>query len=271
MPHPIVDALPQDFAGREKFSRFTDLAAFARSFQELESKLGSTVRPPGDAATAEEWGAFFRGLGAPASAESYQVPTDVTGEPAESLKRMRNVALVSHMTPRQWQSFVAGYTDLVKARTTEHSGKVEQLKGEFKARVAQQYGDRAPKIMQTAEKMLEQLTAGSPEVKELLASTGALYSPQILQLMMLAQEKIGVDSLPQQIGGSPMQLGFSAQQIAQKIREVHHSDAMQKQTHPKHKEAVAEFMQLNEALAKLGHEDILSVERQAQPTTAEVL
>lgn len=78
------------------------------SYRELTSKLGSTLNPPGEDATDEEWGKFYDRLGRPEKADGYEfnMPEDLNEDFAydeDSANLFKEWAFDAGLTPRQSQ------------------------------------------------------------------------------------------------------------------------------------------------------------------------
>lgn len=64
-------ALPEDLKGSKSLERYKDVPSLAKSYLEIERKLGAGFSVPGEKATPEEWDAYHAKNGRPKSAEDY--------------------------------------------------------------------------------------------------------------------------------------------------------------------------------------------------------
>ena len=112
------DAMAGDDKGfRERLNRFTEPAAFARSYRELEGKLSSGQYRPATAfpkdGTAEEQATWRKDMGVPENAEAYKIELPdgmVAGEADKpALGRLATLAHSQNWTNGQYNQAVEAY------------------------------------------------------------------------------------------------------------------------------------------------------------------
>jgi len=97
--------LPDDLKGNEALDKFPVIGDLAKSYLELEGKMGKSVAVPGEGATAEEWARYHKTIGVPDNATDYKLervklPNTVSyDEKAET--EFKDIAHKAHLTPEQ--------------------------------------------------------------------------------------------------------------------------------------------------------------------------
>lgn len=91
-----MSALPDEMKTDAGLRKFKSVDALAKSYKEMESYRGNSIRIPGEDATDEERSAFFNKLGRPESAEHYKLEfgegVEVNEERSKSFRETAHTA-----------------------------------------------------------------------------------------------------------------------------------------------------------------------------------
>lgn len=118
-----IGDITKDAAAAEKLKKFGKVGDLAKTYLELEGKLGNSITKPGENASAEEIENFYRGLGKPESADKYSIEGD-------DAKMFREMAFKNNLTDAQAKSL---YQSLKEVGTSAMKNAAEQQKAAFEA------------------------------------------------------------------------------------------------------------------------------------------
>jgi len=175
-----MKALPEPLRASKSLAKFADgthIENLAKSYIELEGKLGRSIEVPGKDATDEERARYYTRIGRPSVPDDY----DVTVSDTELAKRLRQTAFTTGMTREQLKAqsdAIAVYEsekEKLSAKTyTEAAAKADRaLREEFGA----QYESR----MGYARRGYEALF--SEGLRKELAKSGLSNSPEFIRVM----------------------------------------------------------------------------------------
>jgi hypothetical protein len=118
-----IGDITKDAAAAEKLKKFGKVGDLAKTYLELEGKLGNSITKPGENASAEEIENFYRGLGKPESADKYSIEGD-------DAKMFREMAFKNNLTDAQAKAF---YQSLQEVGASAMKNAAEQQKAAFEA------------------------------------------------------------------------------------------------------------------------------------------
>lgn len=118
-----IGDITKDAAAAEKLKKFGKVGDLAKTYLELEGKLGNSITKPGENASAEEIENFYRELGKPESADKYSIEGD-------DAKMFRELAFKNNLTDAQAKAF---YQSLQEVGTSVMKNAAEQQKAAFEA------------------------------------------------------------------------------------------------------------------------------------------
>lgn len=161
----------------EKFGKIGDLA---KSYAELETKLGSSIVKPGKEATAEEVDAFYQKIGKPTSAEGYDIP----GEEAAAY---RDLAYKNNLTVDQAKAIYASLQELGNNFLAQQ--KLEALKTAKATEDALklEYGNDYGTKLELCKRGIN--TYGGPALGQKLQASGLLFDPDVVKLFIRLGEQ----------------------------------------------------------------------------------
>jgi len=188
---------------RRSAAKFADPAALAKSYRELERKLGGAVTPPGPEASDEERAAFDRRMGVPDEPAGYalnlpEVPEELAPVAErvygpETLDWARGLFKRAGLRPDQAQALF----EAVVARDMEQVAAVQAERGRA-AQVAEtamrrDWGDAFDDNLALAKRAAERLFG--PEVGEMVLADGGVLGndPRFLKGLAAVGRMLGED------------------------------------------------------------------------------
>jgi len=176
----LSDEIKTNEAVMKQLSKFDKITDLAKSYSELEGKLGKSIVKPGKDASTEEVEEFYQKLGKPKSMDKYSI----TGEDTAII---REIAFNNNLTDDQCK---AVYEQLQKVGNQA----IEQQQAALMAKAAEtektlkaEYGkDYATKI-----KMLQRGVDayGGNALGQKLKNSGLLYDPDIVKMFVQLGEQ----------------------------------------------------------------------------------
>jgi len=221
----LSDDLPEDFDGKEAFARFKDVTDLAKSYKELERKLGSSLpRPTSEEGMAE----LMRKLGAPESPDGYELPPTVD---PNSIAGLQQWAAEARLTPKQFarvaEQMHNAAADHFEQQRTSHEKKLTE--------VQKLYGDAFGEAQARVVKALEAM----PEAER------AEFNPEDPAHFRLLERLGRTEGKPTSLAptkgtGGPM-LTFDPKVVASEARTILESEAYRDRFHPEHQRAKDEY------------------------------
>ena len=155
-----------------KFSKIGDLA---KSYSELESKLGKSLTLPGEDASDEEKAAFYGKLGKPSDVKGYGLPEDDSFNFAK-------LAYDNNLTTSQAKAM---YEAMSKAGQAALDSQVEAQTAQAKATdeaLRKEYGSKYNEKVSFMQRGLQNF--GGASLYDTLQKSGALYSQDVAELFI---------------------------------------------------------------------------------------
>lgn len=154
-----------------KFGKIGDLA---KSYTELEAKLGRSVTLPGKDAQAEEVQAFYEKLGKPQSAEKYELPKDDMN--------FSEIAFKNNLTVDQAKAVYEAMNSYGQSVLNQQMQLQTQTAKATDEALRAQWGDKYQEKVSFMQKGLSNF--GGKPLYDLLSSTGVIYSKEIADLFI---------------------------------------------------------------------------------------
>lgn len=135
-----IGDITKDAGAAEKLAKFEKLGDLAKSYLELEGKLGSSIVKPGENASAEETEAFYRKLGKPETADKYSISGD-------EAKMFREMAFKNNLTDDQAKALYQSLQEVGQNALAQQKAVFVQQAQQTQAALQKEYGnDYANKI-----------------------------------------------------------------------------------------------------------------------------
>lgn len=171
--------LPSDIRGNSelmgKLGRFSKIGDLVNSYNELESKLGSSFSKPKDDATIEEINAFYEKLGRPKTADEYSFAKD-------DAFQLKQIAFDLGLSEAQAKGI---YDKLQERGTTFVQNLKDASQKQFEetdAALRKQYGNKYSEKMQLLQRGLNAF--GGNDLGNVLNNAGVLYNKQVCDLFI---------------------------------------------------------------------------------------
>jgi len=229
--------LPEDFEGKEKFDRFPDAAALAKSYAELEKKMGSMLPAPTSDDSKSE---LLKRLGAPDTPDGYVVPPDVD---PNSIAGLQEFAAKARLTPEQF----ARLAEQMHAKAAQEYETKQQAVQRERSEVEKVYGEAFPEAKARVVKALEAM----PEDER------ANYNPEDpahFRLLERLGASTGAAPKVSPTGGSAPAPTADFTEVAAEARQILASEAYSDKWHAEHGRATEEYYKRAQALIAAGYE-----------------
>lgn len=174
--------LPEPLKASKSLSKFTDQewkANLAKSYVELEGKLGKSVVLPAQDASAEDWQKFYERVGRPKAADEYAI--DRGSAPDEQVKAFKALAHEAGLTNAQANKM---WKDLQKSSDAQRQAALEQYTARAKesdALLRKEYGALYDGKMADARKAYA--TVFDTDLQKEIAEAGLAANPRFIRVM----------------------------------------------------------------------------------------
>lgn len=170
----------------KRLSKFEKIGDMAKSYTELESKLGNSLIKPSSDASAEEIQSFYEQIGKPKNVEGYNIKAD-----NENVKEFLNVAFNNNLSVDQANQLYeymlnAGNKAIEQNRTEQAIMQREKIEA-FEKVMNEKYGAKYNEKLKLLETGIN--TYGGNELGSLLQQSGLLFEPVIADLFINLGER----------------------------------------------------------------------------------
>lgn len=265
-PQTLRDMIPEDLRMEPSLQDFKDVGSLAKSYVHANKMIGNSIRIPADDASDEAKEKFynklndipdiiritpdnkeqvFSKLGKPESADGYEVnlPEELGNVDADLLARSRQAAFDMNLTQEQANKWIE-----YEARLASDSvAQVYTPPEEAEAALRKVWGDDYDNRFAGAQLAAQQLQERYPEDYAKLMGGPLQNNPVLLDLLA----KSGKDLLSEGAGSVPGKMvsyGLSPDEAKAKINEKRSDEGFMKayynQSHPNHRDAVAQMDEL---------------------------
>jgi hypothetical protein len=247
MNQPLAELLPEDFPNRDHILKncqtVTDLA---KSYQEADRFINSSVRAPTQSKDSEDWAAFYRKLGAPETSEGYEIPG---GDAAfqSIVEKLREPAQKAGLTKDQWDAVFGTASEAM----TEEFKHLRDAQAGWKDAAKEKFGDEfADKLALVENTMVDVI--GDEKIVESLKAAGLGSNPAFMEAMIAVNEARSDDTIPQGSGGSKSGPDFMG--LAAEVREMMKTGVLNNERDPGFEPAMGRFIAISQILDEGGFE-----------------
>lgn len=181
----------------KKLSKFQKISDLAKSYSELESKLGGSITKPGADASQDEINAYYEKLGRPHDADGYSIKGD-------DAKPFRDIAFKNNLTDDQAKSLFEDFTRIGKESQAQQQQAFAQLAASTEKAMKDEYGAKYAEKVALLHRGV--LAYGGPQLGQKLKASGLLFDPDVVKhfitLGEMAAEAGTVSKSPQSTGGN---------------------------------------------------------------------
>lgn len=160
--------------------KFGKIGELAKSYSELESKLGNSIVRPGTEASDEEVNAFYQKLGKPESADKYTIDD-------EEAKDFKELAYKHNLTDDQAKGLYQSFKELGEKTIQQNN---EQLMARARATeelLKKEYGNDYETKLELCKRGV--MAYGGPGLGKKLQDTGLLFDEDIVRMFIRLGEQ----------------------------------------------------------------------------------
>lgn len=240
------DSLPEDIRANPAISSFQDIPSLTKAFIETKSMVGKKgVIVPGEKATDEDWGNFYKSLGVP-EADKYELAPPQGVELDEGfVSAFKETALKAGLLPRQASAMLAKYSEFQKQGETAELKEIETIAKQQMEGLKKEWGDGYDKEIRTAQVAVKEV--GGDDFIKYLNETGLGNDVQVIKFMSKVGKLLGEDKLRE--GGAistDAQTRTEIQGQLDELRANGDANGLYDKSHPMHSVTLARL----ESLAK---------------------
>lgn len=176
----LPDELKNNSDVMKQLSKFGKIGELAKSYSELEGKIGRSLVKPADDASDEEKNAFYKKLGRPDSADGYSIND-------KESKAFRDLAWKNNLTDAQVKGIYASLKEvndqLVNQQKQALQAKVNETEAKLKAEYGNAYADKLKMLQRGIQ------TYGGAELGNKLKASGLLFDADVVKMFVLLGEQ----------------------------------------------------------------------------------
>lgn len=179
----------------KRLNKFTNISDLAKSYAELEGKIGNSIVKPGKDATEAELNDFYEKLGRPKDANGYSVND-------EKSQFLREIAFANGITDKQFSGLVDGLNKFGEQFTQNVKAQQAQMLKATDEAMHKEYGN---KYSEKVAFMQQGIRAyGGKELGQVLSNAGLLYHPAIVKLFIsLGEQNAEASTVNRGASGTP--------------------------------------------------------------------
>tara|TARA_B100001093_G_scaffold141315_1_gene133773 strand:- start:4779 stop:5612 length:834 start_codon:yes stop_codon:yes gene_type:complete len=246
-------SIPEEIRGHKSLQHINDVGALAKSYVHAQSMIGADkVAIPGKHATDEDWSEVYRRLGAPESAEQYNIVHNIPeGEQTDQgmVDWFASAAHAAGLNQMQAQKLADQWNDMAaqgaQSDVVDYEAYVNDVEKELRSEYGQAFDDK----LNLGNGVVSEF--GDLDVLELQMADGSYLgdNPNVIRLLAnigsFMQEKMGEDTLE----GVKLSGGLTPEQARDKVSELTADGSPYwNARHPEHDWYVQEAMKFREIL-----------------------
>lgn len=171
--------LPEELRGNadvmKQLGKFNKIGDLAKSYSELESKIGNSIVRPGKDASPEDVNAFYQKLGKPETADKYTIDDENAGA-------YKELAYKNNLTDEQAKGMYQALRDLGEKAMAQNK---EQLMMKAKATedaLKKEYGNDYQTKLELCRRGV--VAYGGPGLGKKLQDTGLLFDEDVVRMFI---------------------------------------------------------------------------------------
>ncbi len=223
--------------------KFDDVESLSKSYQELQSRMGNSVRIPQEGSTAEEVRAFYQKMGMPESPSGYKVPEGYE----DSFKDFQEIAHNANLTQQQFQSMAQ-----MQEKMAEDQHKSLE---ESRLRIQSKWGDNYELSNEVASGAIEALRSNSEVLAKTLSDVD-LRDEGAHELFTAIGELLMDGRSPNQGQEGGGNMAEDDHDTAIRVREIMKSKAFTDIRDPEHEKLKAEYYAKFSSLIEKGYNGV---------------
>ena len=164
----------------KQLTKFGKIGDLAKSYSELESKLGKSIERPGKEASEEEVNAFYQKLGKPKSADKYSIE-------AEGAEAFKELAYKNNLTDDQAKGIYEAMSQLAMSQIQASKDQLLAHAKETETSLKKEYGNDYDAKLELCKRGV--LAYGGPALGEKLQNSGLLYDADVVKMFIKLGEQ----------------------------------------------------------------------------------
>lgn len=176
----LPEEMRNDAALSKQLAKFQKIGDMAKSYSELETKLGKSLIKPAEDASDEEKQKFFEKLGKPTTAEGYSIKD-------ENAAAFKEIAYKNNLTDAQAVSLYEQFKSIgegaIKAQQENLQKQANATTEALKKEYGNHYGEKIEMLRRGVE------TYGGQELGNLLKESGLLANETIVRMFIKLGEQ----------------------------------------------------------------------------------
>ncbi len=245
-PPSWKDSLPDDLKGDPSLISIMDVNALAKSYVHGQKMIGrDKIVIPDKFATDEDWQNVYKKLGAPESADKYDIKAE--GIEPEFLKGFKEMAVKNGIMPRQADKLFEFYNGHVKGLTEASEASEKLAYAESVKGLQKEWGQGYERKIQAASGLFNSIA--DEETKKAFNESGMGNNPLVLKMFAKMAEQMGEDKFVNATNIGSMGLTPAEAQI--KINEIYGNKDHPyfHKGHPSNKDAINEMAKYFNAIS----------------------
>lgn len=237
------DGAPEKVTQLLEAKKWTNAEQIVDGYLELEKfkGIGDHLVIP-EAEDADGWNDVYQKLGRPETFDKYEITYDGDVQLSDELTgSFKEFAHGMGLTQKQFDDIVKFQIDAVTAQEGAYTEQIEATKQANIEALKQKYGVAFESKVQSARQTADRLG-----IYETIEAKGLASDPDIIDMLATIAGRTAEDVITPQ---TPTPAQKTPQE---ELNEIKASSEFTDKFNPKHKEAVARFMQLNQEIARLG-------------------
>lgn len=237
------DSLPDDLKTDPTITKFTDIAALAKSYVNAQRLIGRDKIPMPQ--TDEDYLNVFRRLGAPESPDGYEftpVEWPEGFKMPETDTGLKDVAAKLGLTKKQADAMNKWHYDNLLGLAQNKKAQMDAMREKTMKSIQDEWGDAAKGNMELAKRVINDYSDDS--TKQFLESTGLGNDANLLRVFGKIGQRLVEDRVMEGHKGS----GMSPQDLQGKIKTLQAHPAYTAKNHPEHKSIVGQVQDLFQKL-----------------------
>ena len=156
----------------KQLSKFKTLDDLAKSYSELEKKLGTSVSIPGENSSAEEIKAFYQKLGVPEDASGYDLPQDG--------QAYKDIAFNNNLTVAQAKNVFSSIAEIGKQALAQNAENLKAIGAQTQKELESEWGKDYQTNLELVKRGISDY--GGSELSAKLKASGLIYDKQIVKM-----------------------------------------------------------------------------------------
>lgn len=174
--------------------KYDSVEALEKAYKELESRVGGSVRIPGDGASAEDWAKFYTRVGRPEAAEGYELPVSQDpGQDEVTAGWFKQTVHALGLSKKQAEAFWKASHEMATERRKAYTDAVQKDQQEKIAALTAKWGDDYSTKVADANRVAHKF--GGPEFVKMLRDTRLGDNPVMLTMLAAVRDAISEDTL----------------------------------------------------------------------------